>query len=142
MEHRHEKITAFLVVGFLAAASITPASAQQKGPNDWQYNLTIYLWAPVSRAKPRWVGHCSGDPDWLEKSSAPVAWDLAYLHIHYASELESSQPEVASLLSKVKLDTDTVSQMTYALVVDKQDPLDFAKKWVADNGAMVEKWLR
>ena len=25
------------------------------------------------------------DPDWLAKSSAPVAWDLAYLHIHYAA---------------------------------------------------------
>ncbi|MDH3467376.1 MAG: amino acid-binding protein [Gammaproteobacteria bacterium] len=82
------------------------------------------------------------DPDWLEKSSAPVSWDLAYLHIHYATELETSQPEVASLLSKVKLDTDTVSKMTYALVVEKQDPLEFAKKWVADNSAMVEKWLR
>ena len=82
------------------------------------------------------------DPDWLEKSSAPVSWDLAYLHINYATELETSQPEVASLLSKVKLDTDTVSKMTYALVVDKQDPLEFAKKWVADNSAMVEKWLR
>ena len=82
------------------------------------------------------------DPDWLEKSSAPVAWDLAYLHIHYASALETSQPEVASLLSKVKLDTDTVSKMTFALVVEKQDPLEYAKKWVAENGDTVEKWLR
>lgn len=82
------------------------------------------------------------DPDWLDKSSAPVAWDLAYLHIHYATALESEQPEVASLLSKVKLDTDTVSQMTYALVVEKQDPADFAKKWVADNSSTVEMWLR
>lgn len=82
------------------------------------------------------------DPDWLEKSSAPVAWDLAYLHIHYASALETDQPEVASLLSKVKLDTEAVNQMTYALVVEKQDPLEFAKKWVAENSDMVEKWLR
>ncbi len=82
------------------------------------------------------------DPDWLEKSSAPVAWDLAYLHIHYASALESSHPEAATLLSKVKLDTDTVSAMTYALVVEKQDPADFAKKWVADNASVVEGWLK
>ena len=32
--------------------------------------------------------------------------------------------------------------MTYALVVDKQDPADFAKEWVAENGTMVERWLR
>ncbi len=82
------------------------------------------------------------DPDWLAKSSAPVAWDLAYLHIHYAKALEDTFPEVADMLSKVKLDTDTVSKMTYALVVDKQDPADFARKWVAANAKTVEKWLR
>ena len=82
------------------------------------------------------------DPDWLAKSSAPVAWDLAYLHIHYASELESNHPEVATMLSKVKLDTDTVSKMTYALVVDKKDPADYARSWVDSNAKTVEKWLR
>ena len=82
------------------------------------------------------------DPEWLEKSSAPVAWDLAYLHIHYAAGLESAQPAAAQLLSKVKLDTETVSRMTYALVVEKQDPADFAKKWVADNASTVDSWLK
>ena len=32
--------------------------------------------------------------------------------------------------------------MTYALVVEKQDPADFAKMWVGDNADMVERWLR
>ncbi len=82
------------------------------------------------------------DPDWLEKADAPVAWPIARLHIHYSTSLVESNPLVASLLYKVKLDTDTISQMTYALVVEKQDALAFAKKWVADNGATVEKWLR
>ena len=82
------------------------------------------------------------DPDWLNKSSAPVAWDLAYLHIHYAAAMELDLPEVASMLSKVKFDTDIVSAMTYALVVEKQDPADFAKKWVSDNAGKVERWLR
>ena len=81
------------------------------------------------------------DPDWLDKSSADVAWDLAYLHIHFAKALEESQPEAANLLANVKLDTDTVSKMTFALVVEKQDPLDFAKKWVADNPDQVNGWL-
>ncbi|MGI9336435.1 MAG: glycine betaine ABC transporter substrate-binding protein [Gammaproteobacteria bacterium] len=81
------------------------------------------------------------DPEWLEKSSAAMAWDLAYLHIHYAAELEGAQPLAAELLSKVKLDTDTVSQMTHALVVDKEDPEDFAKQWVSENSAIVDSWL-
>lgn len=82
------------------------------------------------------------DPEWLEKSEAGVAWDLAYLHIHYAAALEESNPAAASLLANIKLDTDTVSSMTYALVVEKQDPEEFAKKWVADNGALVDSWMQ
>ena len=82
------------------------------------------------------------DPDWLEKSDAGVAWDLAYLHIHYATALQDSSPEAANLLSNVKLDTDTVSAMTYALVVEKQDPSEFAKKWVSENGDIVDSWLQ
>jgi len=82
------------------------------------------------------------DPEWLEKSDAAVAWDTAYLHIHYAAALENDQPEAAALLSKVKLDTNIVSTMTYALVVEKQDPAEFAKKWVADNASLVDTWLK
>jgi glycine betaine/proline transport system substrate-binding protein len=81
------------------------------------------------------------DPAWLEKSDAGVAWDLAYLHIHYATALVDSHPEVARLLANVKLDTDTVSAMTFAVVVDKQDPAAFAKNWVAANEDTVLDWL-
>lgn len=81
------------------------------------------------------------DPEWLEKSDAGVAWNTAKLHIHYAASLESDQPEAANMLSKVSLDTDTVSAMTYALVVEKQDPAEFAAKWVAENGDTVDSWL-
>ncbi|MEM7406338.1 MAG: glycine betaine ABC transporter substrate-binding protein [Pseudomonadota bacterium] len=82
------------------------------------------------------------DPQWLEKSDAAVAWDLAHLHVHYAAALEKAHPAAAKLLGKVKLDTDTVSAMTYALVVEKQDPADFAKGWVAKNGKLVDSWLQ
>ena len=81
------------------------------------------------------------DPAWLEKSDAGVAWDLAYLHVHYAKALEESHPDVANLLANVKLDTDTVSAMTFALVVEKQDPAEFAKNWVAANEDAVLDWL-
>jgi len=81
------------------------------------------------------------DPDWLEKSSTPVAWDLAYLHIHFATSLNDSHPEVAAMLSKVKLDTDLVSGMTYAVVVDKVDNAEYARQWVADHADLVNSWL-
>ena len=82
------------------------------------------------------------DPEWLEKSEAGVAWNTAKLHIHYAAALEGAQPEAAKMLEQVSLDTDTVSAMTYALVVEKQDPAEFAKKWVADNAETVDSWLK
>ena len=81
------------------------------------------------------------DPNWLENSEAPVAWSTAYLHIHFAAALEESHPEAAAMLAKVKLSTEIVSAMTYALVVEKQDPTEFAKKWVAENGDLVDSWL-
>jgi len=82
------------------------------------------------------------DPEWLEKSDAGVAWNTAQLHIHYASALESDQPEAAAMLSKVQFDTDTISAMTFALVVEEQDPAEFAAKWVADNASIVDGWLQ
>ena len=82
------------------------------------------------------------DPDWLEKSSTPVAWDLAYLHVHYAASLQDSHPGVAAMLSKVNLTTDLVSGMTYAVVVDKVDKAEYAKQWVAENADLVNTWLQ
>ncbi len=81
------------------------------------------------------------DPDWLEKSNAPVAWDLAQLHIHYAASLQDSHPEVASLLSKVALDSDSLSDWAYAIIVDKVDNAEYAKQWVMDNADLVNSWL-
>ena len=56
--------------------------------------------------------------------------------------LKRSIRPLAKLLSKVKLDTDAVSAMTYALVVKKEDPAAFAKSWVAKNGKLVDSWLK
>ncbi|MGB2435954.1 MAG: glycine betaine ABC transporter substrate-binding protein, partial [Candidatus Puniceispirillales bacterium] len=68
-------------------------------------------------------------------------WDTAYLHIHYAASLEASHPEAAKMLGNANFDTDTISQMTYAVVVEKQDPAVFAKNWVANNGDAVDSWM-
>lgn len=102
----------------------------------------VVLKEPAYDASKWTVIQPTDDPQWLEKSDAAVAWDLAHLHVHYAAALESAHPAAASLLSKVKLDTDTVSSMTFALVVDKQDPAEFAKNWVAKNGKLVDSWLQ
>ncbi len=83
----------------------------------------------------------SPTPGWLEKSSAPVAWDTARLHVSYAVALEKSQPKAAAMLSKVSLSTDTLTAMTFALAVQKQEPAAFAAKWVEQNKAIVDSWF-
>lgn len=83
----------------------------------------------------------SDTPGWLEKSSAAVAWDTAHLHVSYATALEETQPEAAAALSNVTLSTDTLTAMTYALAVEKQDPAAFAAEWVEQNQAIVDSWF-
>lgn len=83
----------------------------------------------------------SPTPGWLEKSSAAVAWDTARLHISYAVSLEETQPKAAAMLAKVSLSTDTLTAMTHALVVEKQEPSAFAEKWVEANSAIVDGWF-
>lgn len=82
------------------------------------------------------------DPQWLEKSDAPVAWDLAYLHVHYAASLEQTHPEAAAMLANVKLSTDQVSAMTYAVVVERVDLGEYAMQWAKENAALVDSWLK
>jgi glycine betaine/proline transport system substrate-binding protein len=81
------------------------------------------------------------DPDWLANSDAKVAWATSFLHVTYAKALEDSNPEAARMLSSITLDVDTVSAMTYAIVVDGIDPADFAQRWAADNSARIDEWL-
>lgn len=102
----------------------------------------VILAEPAHNAAEWNVIQPTDDPEWLSKSSAGMAWSSASLHIHYATSLEADQPEAAAMLANVSLDTDVVSQMTYALVVEKQDPAEFATKWVEDNAEMVDSWLQ
>ncbi len=83
----------------------------------------------------------SPTPGWLEKSSAPVAWDTARLHISYATSLEKDQPKAAAALEKVSLSTDTLTAMTHALEVKKKDPAEFAAEWVEQNKPIVDAWF-
>ena len=102
----------------------------------------VILEEPAYDASKWTVIQPTDDPQWLEKSDAPVAWDLAYLHVHYAASLEQAHPEAAALLDNVRLDTDLVSGMTYALVVDKADPDEYAKQWAKENAALVDSWMK
>lgn len=91
----------------------------------------------------KWVvSQPTDDPNWLENSSAGVAWKDANLHIHYAKSLEESNPEAAAVLSKIKLTTDQVSSFAFKAVVDKMSLADIAREFVDSNPDVIDEWLR
>jgi glycine betaine/proline transport system substrate-binding protein len=89
----------------------------------------------------RWtIRDPSSDPEWLANSHADVAWPVSFFHIHYARRLAEDYPEIAAFLSAVRLDVDTVTEMTYAIVVERRDPSEFAAEWVGANAERVAAW--
>jgi glycine betaine/proline transport system substrate-binding protein len=84
----------------------------------------------------------SDDPGWLSKSSAPVAWPPSRFEIGFASTLAERLPKVASFLSKIDFTQDEVTEMSYALEVERQVPSDYARQWVASRKDRVDGWAR
>ena len=101
----------------------------------------VILEEPAYDASKWHVTQPTEDPNWLQNSEAPTAWEVVHLNLHYAKALEQTHPELLPLMRNFNLDTDTVSAFTSALVVDKQDPEVFAKDWVAKNEDQVLRWL-
>jgi len=87
------------------------------------------------------VSQPTDDPNWLENSTAPTAWDTAKLHVTYATALEDAHPDAASMLSKVKLTTEQVNGIVFALSVDGKDPEEYARQWVGENSDLVDSWF-
>ena len=134
----------------LALAQVDNAVAQSQ-------NIVFYCYTPhhmfslydlVPLAEPaydaaQWkISQPTDDPDWLENSTAPTAWDATKLHVFYASALVGSQPEAAAMLGKVNLTTEHVNALVYALSVDGQDPAEYARKWVDENTDLVDSWFQ
>src|SRR4051794_12711533 len=84
----------------------------------------------------------SEDPAWLSKSSAPVGWDAAHYQIAYATSLDKRHPEVVRFLDNIDFKPEEAIDMSYALQVERQDPLKYAEQWVAKNAARVDGWAK
>jgi glycine betaine/proline transport system substrate-binding protein len=84
----------------------------------------------------------SDDPDWLTKSEAPVAWDASHFYIGFASSTAKRLPKVAAFLSHIDFTPEEVTEMSYALQVDRQDPAKFAQAWVAKHQDRLNTWSK
>ena len=104
------------------------------------YDL-VPLTEPAYDAAQWKISQPTDDPNWLENSTAPTAWDAAKLHVFYATALAESQPEAAAMLSQVELTTEQVNAIVYALSVDGKDPAEYAREWVDANSDLVDSWF-
>lgn len=85
----------------------------------------------------------SDDPaGWLSKSSAPVGWPPSHFQIAFATKTAERLPKVASFLSRIDFTAKEVTEMSYALQVEKQDPAAFAQKWIATHEDRLESWTK
>ncbi|WP_157019014.1 ABC transporter substrate-binding protein [Mesorhizobium xinjiangense] len=82
------------------------------------------------------------DPLWIQKSSAPVAWDIAHFHVAYAGALAEDHPDVAAFLEKIDFTPAEVTDMTYALQVDRRDPKEYAAEWIASHADRLNEWAK
>lgn len=82
------------------------------------------------------------DPEWLEKSSAAMAWPDAAAQPVFANALETAHPVAATVMKNIDLNEDDLGSFAYALVIDEKDPEAFARQWVEDNIERVGGWLQ
>ena len=103
-------------------------------PHSMWRTHTLYQLEEPPHDPAKWqVVFPSEDPDWLEKSSAPVGWKLAELHLYYARALEGRHPEIATYLRRIQFTAEELLQITYDLDTGDQDPATYAKQWVMKN---------
>jgi glycine betaine/proline transport system substrate-binding protein len=84
----------------------------------------------------------SDDPDWLSKSEAPVAWDTSHFNIGFASSMAEHLPNVAAFLSNIDFTPEEITEMSYALQVDRKDPAKFAQEWIAKHQDRLNAWSK
>lgn len=102
----------------------------------------------VARDKP--VVFLGWEPHWMN-----VEWDLVYLEdpdkvwpgageirIVTREDFASDNPNVARLLSQMKVDRETASEWIYQLSKEKKPAKAIASEWIKDNPEQVAAWLK
>lgn len=100
-------------------------------------------------SKNEWIAITGWSPHWKF-----AKYDLKYLedpkgdfgkaeelHILANTEFSTKAPEVSAMLKKFKM-TDAQIGSLEGLINDGIEPLEAAKKWMADNKEIVESWIK
>lgn len=82
------------------------------------------------------------DPNWLTKSHVAMAWPPALIQPVFASGLEQSSPQVASLMRNMDITADDLGAFSYAVVIQSKDAATVAKDWAEAHRDRVTAWLK
>ena len=82
------------------------------------------------------------DLDWYEKSRITCAWPDASVYIAYSQSLTTRTPKVTQFFNQVALSSDMVGKWIAQMVVEKRDPVEVARKWVANHPEIVNEWVK
>ncbi len=81
------------------------------------------------------------DADWFKNSRILTGDQVKTVTVAYSKSLETRNPAAASFLSKIDMEADQLSQMTYEVVVQGREIPEVVSEWIGANEKMVDGWL-
>jgi glycine betaine/proline transport system substrate-binding protein len=80
--------------------------------------------------------------EWLEQSTADMAWAPSSFQIAFAASLSEQHSEVARFLSAVALTGEDVIAMSYAVQVEGKTADEVAREWIDANRDRIGEWTK
>jgi glycine betaine/proline transport system substrate-binding protein len=106
----------------------------------FQLHDIVHLTEPAHDAGKWRIVLPSDDPAWLSKSAAPVAWPSSHFEVGFSASMAERLPKVAAFLSNIDFTPGEITEMSYALQVERQDPGAFAQAWIANHEDRLDAW--
>ena len=79
--------------------------------------------------------------NWLEVSEFDCVIAPNDVHVAYSASLESRNPAVAGMLSRIQFTGDEINGWIVEMFTNKRDPQEVAEEWIEDNQALVDGWI-
>ena len=91
----------------------------------------------------RWkVVPAEASADWRRESYVAMNWPTQSVQPVYTQALKQSHPLVAALARNLDMTREDLSGFSYEVVINRKDPADYARVWVATHRQRVANWLR
>ncbi|MEM7463421.1 MAG: glycine betaine ABC transporter substrate-binding protein [Pseudomonadota bacterium] len=104
------------------------------------YDVTMIEEPPYNEAEFKIV-QASEDADWFAKSKITTGDIVKTVTVAYSNSLKERNPAAASFLANIDMDADSLSELTYEVVVKGGDVSEVVSAWISDNSDTVDGWL-